>query len=113
MPRATLDGWVNIDQTLGLVSTGGGFRYTRTKGFNRRSVAYDQVVPLADFGAWQMPPPSKPRRSPSVSPPALADCCISVQLSDGLPPVAYSFTLPVTATGLATTRPDNSSSESE
>jgi hypothetical protein len=104
----TLGGWVNFDQTLGLVTTEPGFRYTRTKGFNRRSVAYDQIVPLAEFGAWQMIPNVSAEQTAQIAArfsASLDDGRITVQLIDGFPPVAYSFTLPVTA-GSTTTRPD-------
>jgi hypothetical protein len=47
--------WVNIDDQFVLICPG-GFRYVPAKGFNNRSAAYDQIVPLSQLAAWQMIP---------------------------------------------------------
>jgi hypothetical protein len=47
---------VNIDNRLALVSAGEGFNYTHAADFNRKSAAIDKIVPLANWGAWQMAP---------------------------------------------------------
>ncbi len=46
--------WVNIEDRLGLISNADGFAYTAPKDFNRKSAAFDTIVPSASWGAWQM-----------------------------------------------------------
>jgi len=48
--------WLNIDDTLGLITAGENFHYTNAKGYNRRSFAFDAIVPTSQWGAWQMIP---------------------------------------------------------
>jgi hypothetical protein len=62
-----LKGWLNIDNTLALISTGSGFRYTPTKKYNRRSFAYETIEPIARHGAWQMIPKSTAEQTVSLA----------------------------------------------
>jgi hypothetical protein len=54
LPPFDIEGnWLNIDDRFGLVAGTDRFRYTPAGGFNRKSVAVDQLEPHDAF-AWQM-----------------------------------------------------------
>lgn len=57
IPRKIGSSWINIDDRLGMITSGGGFLYTQAKGFNARSLAYDKIIPEGrENVTWQLIP---------------------------------------------------------
>jgi hypothetical protein len=92
-PPLDLPPFISIDDSLGLITTGQGFRYTPASKYNRRSYAYEQIAPRATWGAWQMIPGSWDEHTATAAKSfsaALINDQATVKLVDGANGLVYT-----------------------